>query len=218
MSSVRVVMGTSLVGAPEDQFDHEPSFPDPGVPNRLVFYRGVGCLGEKGTDRHRLVVAEHDLVSGHAYHCNNSLQPVGDGASAECFDFLGFHHHKVESWRWRSRWYLQRWPSQRAMASIRAKIRDATDRRFVGYSLETAVLRLNPVLRGWAAYFRVGNSSRKFTTIDSYVHMRLARLASNKHGLSHRNWARTSRFNLEWLNGLGIYRLTGTVRWATTHA
>ena len=34
---------------------------------------------------------------------------------AEGFDFLGFHHHKVESWRWRGRWYLQRWPSQRAM-------------------------------------------------------------------------------------------------------
>jgi hypothetical protein len=24
------------------------------------------------------------------------------------FDFLGFHHHKVASWRWRGRYYLQR--------------------------------------------------------------------------------------------------------------
>ena len=41
---------------------------------------------------------------------------------------------------------------------------------------------LNPVLRGWGAYFRYGNSARKFTVIDSYVHERLAKLASVKHG------------------------------------
>jgi RNA-directed DNA polymerase len=135
---------------------------------------------------------------------------------AEGFDFLGFHCHKVESWRWRGRWYLQRWPSQRAMASIRDKIRAATDRSLVGYSLEMAVAKLNRVLRGWAAYFRYGNSAQKFTTIDSYVHQRLARLASMKHGLSHLNWA--GRFNLGWLTSLGVYRLTGTIRRETAHA
>jgi RNA-directed DNA polymerase len=102
------------------------------------------------------------------------------------------------------------------MSSIREKVRDATDRRFVGYSLEVAVGRLNPVLRGWAAYFRIGNSSRKFTTIDSYVHQRLARLASMKHGRSHIGWA--SHCNLEWLQTLGVYRLTGTIRWGSAHA
>jgi hypothetical protein len=30
---------------------------------------------------------------------------------AEGFDFLGFHHHKVESWKRRGRFYLQHWPS-----------------------------------------------------------------------------------------------------------
>jgi hypothetical protein len=38
----------------------------------------------------------------------------------------GLHCRKVESWRWRGRWYLQHWPS-RAMAVIRARIRDATE-------------------------------------------------------------------------------------------
>jgi RNA-directed DNA polymerase len=130
----------------------------------------------------------------------------------EGFDFLGFHHRKVEAWRWPGHFYMQRWPSKRAMGSIRDKVRAATEMRFVGYSLETAVARLNPVLRGWGNYFRYGNSSRKFTTVDSYVHMRLARLASMKYGLKHRNWAKGNRFDLEWLSSLGVYRLTGTVR------
>ncbi len=81
----------------------------------------------------------------------------------EGVDFLGFHLRKVESWRWRGHYYLQRWPSDRAMAAIRAKIREVTDRRYVGLSVEMVVTNLNRVLRGWGAYFRYGNSARKFT-------------------------------------------------------
>jgi hypothetical protein len=137
---------------------------------------------------------------------------------AEGFDFLGFHHHKVESWKWRGRWYLQRWPSARAMASVRAKVREATDRKFVGEHVEAAVGRLNRFLRGWWAYFRYGNSSRKAATIDSYVHERLAILASRKYGLSGRNW--TYRFTWSWASSLGVYRLSGqgSIRYPTAHA
>src|SRR6266516_3781920 len=95
-------------------------------------------------------------------------------------DFLGFHLRKVESWRWRGHWYLQRWPSDRAMAAIRAKVREVTDRRYVGLSVEMVVTNLNRVLRGWGAYCRYGNSARKVTVIDSYVHERRAILASTK--------------------------------------
>src|SRR5438093_1211929 len=38
----------------------------------------------------------------------------------EGIDFLGFHLRMVESWKRRGRFYLQNWPSTRAMASVRA--------------------------------------------------------------------------------------------------
>ena len=136
--------------------------------------------------------------------------------SKEGFDFLGFHLRKVESWKWPGKWYLQRWPSARAMKSIRARIRALTDRRYAGLPLETVVKRLNLVLRGWGNYFRVGNSARKFHHIDSYVHERLAILASNKHGRSGRSW--TTRFNGEWRRSLGVYTLDGTVSYRAAHA
>ena len=135
---------------------------------------------------------------------------------AEGFDFVGFHHRKVESWRWRGRWYLQRWPSQRAMLSVRAKIRSLTDRKLVGWPVEAIVAKLNRLLRGWAAYFRHGNSARKFDAIDRYVHERLAIWASSKHGRHGRNWQ--SRYTAAWLARLGVYRLSGKVRYATAHA
>ena len=134
---------------------------------------------------------------------------------AEGFDFLGFHHHKVESFRWPGHWYLQRWPSKRAMKSIRAKVRSATDARFGGTSWNIVVTNLNHVLRGWTAYFRYGNSASKFEDIDVYVHERLALLASRKHGIAGWN---LGRFNWEWLRSLNVYRLAGTTRWGTPHA
>jgi RNA-directed DNA polymerase len=132
------------------------------------------------------------------------------------FDFLGFHMRKVESWKWRGKWYLQRWPSARAMSGIRAKIRALTDRRSTGLALSIVVERLNPVLRGWGNYFRDGNSARKFAQIDGYVHERLAILACNKHRLSGRKWA--SHYNVTWLHRLGVYALAGKVRYGAANA
>lgn len=134
----------------------------------------------------------------------------------EGFDFLGFHHRMVGSWKFPGRFYLQKWPSARAMASIQAKVRARTDRRHVGRELKYVVEDLNPVLRGWGAYFRFGNSGRKFNAIDSYVHQRLAILASRKHGKSGRNWVQSYTYG--WLTDLGVYRLTGTVRYWSAHA
>ncbi|MGD9998745.1 MAG: group II intron reverse transcriptase/maturase [Acidimicrobiia bacterium] len=135
---------------------------------------------------------------------------------AEGFDFLGFHHHKVASWRDRTRFFLQRWPSQKAMSSIRGKVKALTHRRLVGLDMGVIIGTLNRTLRGWGNYFRWGNSAHKFTTIDGYVHMRLAMLASAKHGLTGRNWGH--RFNLHWLKQFKVHRLSGNVRRKPTHA
>jgi group II intron reverse transcriptase/maturase len=133
------------------------------------------------------------------------------------FVFLGFEHHMQESWKYPGRWYLMKWPSPRAMASIRGKVRDRTAKWRSSWPLEDVVADLNPVLRGWGNYFRHGNSARKFMAVDSYVRFRLARLASRKYGLSGTtNWG--ERFDHRWSQALGVYRLNGTVRYWTASA
>jgi RNA-directed DNA polymerase len=174
------------------------------------------CRTRPQAEQARRLVAEILATLGlHLHPDKTRIVRLAKGRQG--FDFLGFHHHKVESWRWRGRYYLQRWPATRAMNAIRAKIREATDRRYVGHSLAWIVGNLNRILRGWGAYFRYGNSARKFADIDSYVHERLAIFASIKHGLRyHRNWTR--RFTWAWLRGLGVYRLSGGVRSGAAHA
>lgn len=143
-------------------------------------------------------------------------QIVGVRNGEQGFDFLGFHHRMVESRKRRGQYWMQKWPSPRAMASIRAKVRDLTAPRQVGQPLDVVVEQLNPVLRGWGAYFRQGNSSAKFGAVDSYVHERMAILASRKYRRSGFNW--TDRYTWDWLGNLGIHRLEGTVRYPTAHA
>ena len=133
------------------------------------------------------------------------------------FVFLGFSHRKVRSWKRPDRYFLQKWPSDRNMSLIRSKIKAATGRNQVSRPVSVVVADLNPMLRGWGNYFRWGNSARKFAAIDSYVHQRLAILASNKEGRRGRNWKK--RFTYSWVRSLGVHQLSGTVRYyRTVHA
>jgi hypothetical protein len=88
------------------------------------------------------------------------------------FDFLGMHFRLKPSRRNPRRRYCYRWPSTKAMQSVRRKVRDA-----VGYddihSLDEKIRALNPIVRGWGQYFRIGNAYRHFKKVDSYVHTKL---------------------------------------------
>jgi hypothetical protein len=67
------------------------------------------------------------------------------------FDFLGFHHRKMESWKRRGRYYLQRWPSVRAMRALRDKVRAATARSKTERPVSAVVADLKPC---WGAGLR----------------------------------------------------------------
>ena len=163
---------------------------------------------ERAEQARELVAAVLDLLGLRLHPEKTRIAHLARGADG--ITFLGFEHRMRESWKQPGRWYLQKWPSRRAMASIRGKIRDRTDRRYARLPLEYAVENVNRAVRGWGNYFRYGNSGRKFSQIDAYVNERLAILASAKHGLQGRNWV--DRFNYEWSTQLGVYRLTGTVK------
>ena len=132
----------------------------------------------------------------------------------EGFDFLGFHHRKVLSWRY-SKHYLQRWPGRRAMKVLREKIQAIVGgRKRMDRSLGKVIDELNPVLRGWGNYYGVGNSSKKFSQIDSYVREKLSLFLSKKHGKTGRGW--DTRWQHINFRTEGLYQLSGTVRWHKT--
>ncbi len=136
---------------------------------------------------------------------------IGDGADG--FDFLGFHHRMVRSKKY-GKLYCHRWPSRRAMASVRAKVKAIMAPRFrLPWPMWEIVQELNPVLRGWGNYFRWGQSTRKFAQVDSYVHERLAMFDSRKRGKKGRRW--TELHTYAWFKGTGVHVLSGSVRYGT---
>jgi len=94
------------------------------------------------------------------------LREGGEGV-----DFLGFHHRYVRGHTQRS-WHLTflvRWPSRQAMGHARQRIREITARSRLRVPVEVIVRELNRFLRGWAGYFRYGNSAQFFDKITLHA-------------------------------------------------
>jgi RNA-directed DNA polymerase len=136
----------------------------------------------------------------------------------EGFDFLGCHFRARVSGRLLERgvrrYYLHRWPSQRAMKRIRGKVRELTDRRRRAgmRDIREVIVELNPVLRGWGNYFRTGNAADKFVQIDRYVAWRLRRLMVKRKGRNLRA-GQAEQWTRRWFVGLGLHQLMGTIRY-----
>ena len=125
----------------------------------------------------RSVLAEMGLELKQAKTRIVYLREGGEG-----LDFLGFHHRRVRGDRgYRHLRFLARWPSREAMQRARDRIREITDQRRLLLGVEVIVQDLNRFLRGWAGYFRYGNSRVHFTRITTYALKRLALFVAKRH-------------------------------------
>ncbi len=135
----------------------------------------------------------------------------------EGFDFLGCHLHARMSGRmWEQygkvRYFLHRWPSQRAMKNARARVKALTGRNRVGTELKDTIGALNLFLRGWGNYFRTGNAAKKFRQLDRHVAWRLKRLLIKRRGRNLRA-GQAAHWTETWFHDQGLHKLSGTVRY-----
>jgi RNA-directed DNA polymerase len=115
----------------------------------------------------------------------------------EGLTFLGFDHRMVRSPAGRGKrqvTFLARWPSDKAMQGARDRLRELTARSRLRIPVETVVTEMNMFLRGWAAYFRYGNSAARFAALQWYASMRLGLFLSKRY--------RRSRGFGRWLVGV----------------
>jgi RNA-directed DNA polymerase len=109
------------------------------------------------------------------------------------------------------RYYLHRWPVQRSMKRVRARIRALTGANRAHQDIRETIALINPILRGWGNYFRTGNAAHKSKQLDRYVVWRLTRLLTRRYGRKCTPDASTPGL----ASGVdhGLYRLRGTVRY-----
>jgi RNA-directed DNA polymerase len=91
------------------------------------------------------------------------------------FEFLGF------SFRGR---FLR--PRPRALASFKDRVRSTT-RRNAPVSLRQMIEDLNPLLRGWGNYFKVGDVTSLFEDLDQWIRMRLRSKVIRRHATTLSN-------------------------------
>lgn len=167
----------------------------------------VLCASEAGAQAaHAWLVATLARLKLACHPAKTRVVGLSDGSAG--FDFLGFHFRRTPMVRRPARWATKTWPSQRAKASIRAKVKAVTaPRSRLHLPVEEIVTELNPILRGWGAYFRRAGNARQMSQIDHYVRLRVALFASKKRrrrGVSPWQLCRDA----QWWQDLGLYALS----------
>jgi RNA-directed DNA polymerase len=121
-----------------------------------------------------------------------------DLRKGESFGFLGFEYRLVLGRN--GKWRAQFAPKMKKRTALFAKLREVF-RRQVSQPVGTVIAMVNPILRGWVNYFRIGHSSRCFSLIRRWVEKKVRRhlmRARMSHGHGWKRWSS------EW-----IYRVLG---------
>jgi RNA-directed DNA polymerase len=96
------------------------------------------------------------------------------------FDFLGFNVRSYDG-------KLLRKPSKRAVNRIRERLRTEM-LALRGTNIAAVIKRLNPIIRGWAAYYRTVVSSKVFGTLDHYLWKLTYKWATSSHPNKPKAW------------------------------
>jgi RNA-directed DNA polymerase len=95
------------------------------------------------------------------------------------FVFLGFHIQAKT--RGDRRRIVLTIPAKPALASVMRKIKKLTGQGTTSLSLAEVLWTVNPVLRGWAAYFRYGASKKTFSYLGWFAWWRMILWIRRKH-------------------------------------
>ena len=131
---------------------------------------------------------------------NEEKSRVVDLRKDESFAFLGFEFRYLPGVSGKLR--LQVTPKQKKRVALFAKLREVF-RQNVSQPVQGVIAEINPILRGWVNYFRIGNSSRCFSMVKRWVERKIRRhmmSARQRRGMGWKRWS------TQWIHGtLGVF-------------
>jgi RNA-directed DNA polymerase len=123
-----------------------------------------------------------------------------DLTKGESFSFLGFEYRRVRSRK--GKWRPHFVPKQKKRTALLRKLKEIF-RRFVSQPVRMVIGLINPILRGWVNYFRVGNSSGCFSYIKLWVEKKVRRHLLRARGRKGFGW---TRWSTRWIyDTLGLF-------------
>ena len=121
---------------------------------------------------------------------NEEKTRIVDLSRGETFSFLGFDYRRVKTRR--GVWGVRFTPRMKARTALLRKLKDVF-RRHQSQPVDRVVYLINPILRGWVNYYRVGNSSKCFGYVNDWVLKKLRRHlmhAIKRRGFGWNRWSR----------------------------
>lgn len=116
------------------------------------------------------------------------------------FNFLGFTFKRIRNKS--GKWVVNKTPKMASRTKLLASLKEKF-RRYRSQPVSRIIDKINPILRGWANYFRIGNSVRCFSYVRDWVEKKVRRHLMQSRGKQGFGWARWSR---TWLyEFLGLY-------------
>jgi RNA-directed DNA polymerase len=111
---------------------------------------------------------------------NEEKTKMVDLSKGETFSFLGFDFRQVKTKQ--GKIGIQKTPRMKARTTILRKLKEIL-RRHISQPVDRVIYLINPVIRGWVNYFRIGNSSRCFGYVRDWIEKKIRR-----HLMKSRRW------------------------------
>jgi hypothetical protein len=115
---------------------------------------------------------------------NEEKTRIADLEKGETFSFLGFDYRLVKHKE--GKMVLIR-PKKKKVQDLIEKVRNHISRNRFKAVIDM-VRGLNPILQGWANYFRIGHSSRVFSFIRQWVEKKVRRFVRKSQGRKGFGW------------------------------
>ena len=120
---------------------------------------------------------------------NEEKSRIVDLTQGEAFGFLGFTIRRVQTRR--GQWWALATPAVKQRTALLRKLREEF-RRLDSQPIKRVIGKINPILRGWVNYFRVGNAGRYFSFVRRRVEQKVRRhlmRARSRRGVGWKRWS-----------------------------
>ena len=139
---------------------------------------------------------------------NEAKSRIVDLTKGEAFGFLGFDFRLVRSLR--GVWRPQYTPQQRTRRVLVQKLKEVF-RRHQSQPIGRVIKEINPILRGWVNYFRIGHAARCFRFVKDWVERKVRRHMMRARKRSGFGW---KRWSTAWIYAtLRLFADYGVRRW-----
>ena len=129
---------------------------------------------------------------------NRDKTKIVDLTQGGTFSFLGFVYRRVKTRRGKGGVSIV--PKMKARTALLRNLKEVF-RRYKSQPLSRVIELINPILRGWTNYFRIGNSSECFAYVKDWVEKKIRRhlmRVRKRNGFGWNRWSRDTGFTIPW--------------------